>query len=328
MMTHNKKTAIVLFNLGAPTDMQSVRPFLFNLFNDPAIIRLPNPFRFLLAKLLSKQRLKEAEEIYAALGGGSPLLKNTQDQADVLQEVLGVNTKVFVVMRYWYPRASFVMDEVAQYEPDKIVLLPLYPQFSTTTTASSFKEWYRELPPQLKGVETIEIKDYPENVGFIEAIVSLIQERVRPVDFQKSRVLFSAHGLPERIVRAGDPYQSQVETTVARIVQRLGVQGLDYEICYQSRVGPLKWIGPSAEDAIERAARNQKEIIFVPVSFVSEHSETLYENDIQYKKMADNLGIEKFTRVPCVSTHPLFIEGLKDLVSGDTYSKEIKEKVA
>lgn len=316
------KTAIVLFNLGGPDTPAAVQPFLFNLFNDPAIIRIPNPFRWGLAKVISKRRAPIAREIYENLGGGSPLLPNTQAQAKALEAALtsedGDGFKVFIAMRYWHPFADETVQEVKAYKPDQILLVPLYPQFSTTTTGSSVTDWNRAAAKVGLDLPTKTLCCYPADPGFVSEVVTRLQKALDQFseDEPKPRVLFSAHGLPKKIVEAGDPYQEQVEESTAAVVDALGMPDLDWIVCYQSRVGPLEWIGPSTEDEIERAGKDKVPLIVVPIAFVSEHSETLVELDIEYRELAEKEGVPKYVRVPTVDDGPAFIEGLAARVRG------------
>ncbi|MDF3074412.1 MAG: hemH [Alphaproteobacteria bacterium] len=310
------KTAVVLFNLGGPDSLAAVKPFLFNLFNDPAIIGVPKPIRYLLAKLISSRREKKAQAIYAQMGGRSPILPQTQAQAEALQAALNAQGsdqwRCFIAMRYWNPRAAVTLQEVIQWRPDRVVLLPLYPQFSTTTTGSSLREW-RELAEHANfKPRTTAITNYPTNAGWIDAVAELARAAVGQAGRQPM-VLFSAHGLPQKIVDAGDPYQRQVERTVAALRSRLADLNFDSEICYQSRVGPLKWIGPSTEACILRAAAQKRVIVVVPVAFVSEHSETLVELDIEYRHLAEANGAPGYVRAATVQTQPAFIAELAAL---------------
>ena len=306
------KTAVVLFNLGGPDDVQAIRPFLFNLFNDPAIIRVPRVFRYLLAQLISRKRAPVAAKIYDHLGGKSPLLDNTKAQAAALQDVLGDGFETFICMRYWHPMTEAVVQDVMAYAPDRIVLLPLYPQFSTTTTASSVKKWQEIAGKQGLSVPTTTACCYPTHPDWVQAVAVKIGEKID--NFQGTRVLFSAHGLPESIVKQGDPYQWQVEQTVAAVVAALNVPDLDYQICYQSRVGPMTWIGPSTESEIERAGADKKNLVMIPIAFVSEHSETLVELDIEYRHLAEEAGVPQMIRIDTVGDHPLYIAALADVV--------------
>lgn len=308
------KVAVVLFNLGGPDSLAAVEPFLFNLFNDPAIIRLPGVFRTLLARMISKRRAPLAQEIYTKIGGRSPLLELTLEQGKALSDQLSEEWDVgcFTVMRYWHPLAKDVAQQVRRFAPDRIVLLPLYPQYSTTTTASSLKNWNEAA--RKAGIETIPshtICCYPTQKGVVDAHVDLLKQAIEK--HPHARVLFSAHGLPEKIVKAGDPYQWQVEQTVEAIISALADSGLDYQICYQSRVGPLKWIGPATDDEIRRAGAEGKALIIVPVAFVSEHSETLVELDMEYRHLSEEAGVPHYVRIPALGTHPDFIDGLAEL---------------
>ena len=310
------RRAVVLFNLGGPDSLDAVRPFLFNLFNDPAIIGAPQPMRWLLAKLVSTRRAPVAREIYAELGGKSPLLDLTRDQAGALETALrasapGDTFKVAIAMRYWRPFAEEAAREVAAFAPDEITLLPLYPQFSTTTTGSSIGDWHRAARRAGLAAPTRTVCCYPVSPAFIDAHAQAVRPHLADRDV---RVLFSAHGLPKRVIARGDPYQWQVEQTVAAIVRRLAMPGLDHVTCYQSRVGPLEWIGPSTEDEIVRAGREGKPLVVVPVAFVSEHSETLVELDIEYAGLARASGVPAYARVAALGTAPGFIAALKDAV--------------
>lgn len=310
MMT---RKAVILVNLGGPDSPQAVRPFLRNLFRDKAIIQAPFLIRFALAELISRSRNRAAQANYALMGGHSPLLAETQSQAAALQQALDSDAdhqyRVFIAMRYWHPMSRAVAQEVTDWGADEAIILPLYPQFSTTTTASSFDEWCRHY----EGRSSL-ICCYPELPGFTDTIVGKIietwEEAGRP---EPVRLLFSAHGLPEKIIAAGDPYADQIERSVA-IIGRTLPQHWEKIVCYQSRVGPLRWIGPSTEAEIGRAARDKKHILVVPIAFVSEHIETLVELDIEYRHLAEKLGALSFHRVATVRCSDLFIKALAAMV--------------
>lgn len=311
-----RKTAVVLFNLGGPDTPEAVEPFLHNLFSDPAIIRAPSVLRKILARLISKKRAPTARHIYAHIGGGSPLLEETRKQAEALERKLRASeeAKVFICMRYWHPMTEEVVAQVAEYAPDKIILLPLYPQYSTTTTASSFAAWEKESLSQGLAVPTARLCCYPTQKHFVSAHVKAIQKKFFETSSETMlRILFSAHGLPEKIVAGGDPYPWQVEQTAKAIVSLLRLPELDYVVCYQSRVGPLKWIGPSTEEEIRRAGAEKKSLMIVPIAFVSEHSETLVELDIEYKKLAEDCGVPNYTRIPALGVEEEFIDALADI---------------
>lgn len=317
-----KKVAVVLFNLGGPDSKEAIAPFLFNFFMDPNIVRLPLPFRFLLAKWISfKRTKKEAGTSYGLLGDKSPLLENSQTQAAALEKKLNESGdalfKVFISMRYWHPRASEIARYVKHWIPDKIILLPLYPQYSTTTTRSSMQEWQREAQEIYLDVLTSAVCCYPFNEGFIAASVANIHrayEKARKDGHENPRILFSAHGLPESVIKDGDPYQWQCEESAKKIAAALGIEALDWTVCYQSRVGAQKWIGPSTEDELRRAAKDGKAVIIYPHAFTQEHVETLVEIEIEYREKAHELGVPGFYRAECVGTHPAFIEGLARMV--------------
>jgi len=304
------KTAVVLFNLGGPDRPEAIQPFLKNLFSDPAIIGLPWPLRPLLAELISRRREKEARVIYGRIGGRSPLNEETAAQARKLEAGLGDDHRVFVAMRYWHPLVEDMVHEVAAWKPDRIVLLPLYPQFSTTTTGSSFGEWRRCAARAGITAPTTALCCYPVEDGLIAGHADLIEKALADAGDKPVRVLFSAHGLPEKIVKAGDPYQWQVEQTAAAVVARLGRPELDWQVCYQSRVGPLQWIGPSTDDAIRKTGADGKGAVVVPIAFVSEHSETLVELDLEYGELAHKAGCSPYIRVPALGTGERFIAGL------------------
>ncbi len=318
------RLAVVLFNLGGPDRLESVEPFLFNLFNDPAIIGLPASLRWPLAKLIARRRAPTARAIYAELGGGSPLLVETEAQAAALQRELGKQSPgddigVFIAMRYWHPFSDEAAARVKRFAADEIVLLPLYPQYSTTTSGSSLDDWRRAAAKAGLTQPTRAVCCYPAEDGFIRAhaaqIAAALQEAA---EHGRPRLLLSAHGLPKKVIAGGDPYQWQVERTCAAVAAMLaeahGVAGLDWVTCYQSRVGPLQWIGPSTEEELERAGRDGVPVVVVPIAFVSEHSETLVELDIEYRKKAREFGVPDYVRVRTLGVHKEFIAALARLV--------------
>ncbi|MGE0222861.1 MAG: ferrochelatase [Acetobacteraceae bacterium] len=314
------KVAVVLFNLGGPDSPAAIRPFLLNLFLDPAILRVPFFVRPFLARIIARARLKPATENYALLGGRSPLLELTQAQAAALEaELTDVEAKCFIAMRYWHPFSLETARAVKAWEPDEVVLLPLYPQYSTTTTGSSLTAWRAAAARAGLMVQTTALCCYPTDAAFATATAGLVRDaydRAR-AELDPSvtlRVLFSAHGLPEAIVQAGDPYQWQIEQTVTAVLAAWGQAGLDWSICYQSRATPQKWIGPSTDEAVERAGRDRVAVLVVPIAFVSEHSETLVELDIEYRDLALRSGVPGYYRVPTQNAGPAFIAALAGLV--------------
>jgi len=313
------RIAVVLFNLGGPDSPEAVQPFLFNLFNDPAIVGAPQPLRWCLATLVSHRRAPTARKIYAEIGGASPLNAETRSQAEALARALSDlgAVKVVIAMRYWHPMSDAAAAEVAAFNPDRVVLLPLYPQFSSTTTASSFAAWERAAAREGLTAPVHRICCYPTEPGFVAAHAALIEAEIAAIGAERPfRVLFSAHGLPKKIVARGDPYVWQVERTAQAIADALAARcsALDWTVCYQSRVGPLEWVGPSTADELARAGRDRVAVVLTPIAFVSEHSETLVELDIEYRRLAENAGVPLYRRAPALGTAPLFIETLAGLI--------------
>jgi protoporphyrin/coproporphyrin ferrochelatase len=320
------KTAVVLFNLGGPSKQEDIKPFLYNFFMDKNIIAAPLPVRWMIANWIAFSRGRgAAKDSYALLGYKSPLLENTKAQAHALQAALGGDHKVFTCMRYWHPMAGEVAQQVKEYAPDTIVLLPLYPQFSTTTSFSSFESWHRAAKKAGLSAPAREICCYPLDAGFIKASAGNINAAMQNAP-ANTRLLFSAHGLPKKIIDAGDPYQWQCEQSAAAIAAETGIKNLDWQICYQSRVGPLEWIGPSTETALAQAAKDGKGVVIYPHAFVSEHVETLVEIELEYREKAHHLGIPHFIRVETVGIRDAFIKGLAALVTGSAATRICPEK--
>ena len=321
-----KKLAVILFNLGGPDGPEAVEPFLRNLFTDPHIINLPSILRLPLGRLIARRRAPVARKIYDHLGGRSPIFEETRAQADALEKALcrdGLEAKAFVAMRYWHTFSRAAAQAVKAFDPDKIVLLPLYPQYSTTTTLSSLKDWGRAAKKAGLDKPTSRACCYPRDPGFVASLAAHIRQAMAGVPEHLSyRLLLSAHGLPKRTVAKGDPYPWQVEQSAAAIVSRLARPELEPVVCYQSRVGPLEWIGPSTDAEIIRAGRDGKGVIVAPIAFVSEHSETLVELDIEYRRLAHENGVPDYRRAATAGVHPDFIQGLAGLVlramEGDT----------
>jgi len=310
-----KKVAVLLMNLGGPKTQADVRGFLYNLFADRRIITLPFGVRHGLAAVIAHGRTPTAQANYRHMGGGSPILEETRAQADALQALLDTHgdmeARVFVGMRYWHPFIGAAAAEIAAYAPDEIVLLPLYPQFSSTTTLTAFEAFARAYRGPAPPAKVKRVCCYANNDRFIAAHAALIRDQLATMsDPRDYRLLFSAHGLPQKIIDAGDPYQAQVEATVARIMAQLGEH--DHVICYQSRVGRLKWLGPATDAEIRRAGVDGKSVLVVPVAFVSEHVETLVELDIEYSDLAREAGVPGYVRVPALGVHPDYIQALAE----------------
>lgn len=305
------RTAVVLFNLGGPDSSAAVKPYLFSLFHDRAILDLPEPLRWAAAKWIAHRRAPVTQQIFARIGNASPLKTNTDAQARALRAVLGEGFRVFFAMRHWHPRAGVVAAEVKAWNPAAVVLLPLYPQFSGTTTGSSLADWRRAASRVGLTAPVREVCCYPAGTGFIAALARIIsQELGRAPPGLKLRLLLSAHGLPKRVIARGDPYQWQVETTAAALRAALRRPDIEAPVCYQSRVGPLEWLGPSTEAEIARAGADRVGLVVAPIAFVSEHSETLVELDIDYRERARRAGVPFYARAPTAGTAPEFIAEL------------------
>lgn len=317
-----EKTAVILFNLGGPGSLNEVEAFLFNLFYDKAIINLPNPIRWILAKLISVKRTKIAQEIYSQIGGKSPILEETIKQAQTLGAALqNKNIKIFISMRYSFPNSKEVANQIKKYNPKNIIFLPLYPQFSTTTTGSSMEDMKKALEEiDFKG-NISKICCYHSDENFIDAHLENIKQTLKRLVSKNYRILFSAHSLPEKIIKQGDPYQWQIGQTVAKIVNKLSIKNLDYKITYQSKVTPVKWLEPNTEEEIRIASKEKKSIVIVPIAFVSEHSETLVELDIEYAKIAAENSIE-YLRVPALGASKKFIHSLAEIIKSRLFDKK------
>lgn len=321
-MTH--RHAVVLLNLGGPDSLAAVRPFLYNLFSDPDIFKFPlgAPTQKLFAWLISTRRASEAGKGYAAIGGKSPLLENTQRQAQALVQALAADGpfEVFVCMRYWHPRASAVVAELQRRGVERVLLLPLYPQYSLTTSGSSYNEFQRECERAGYRPHITLIRQWFEQPEYQRAIVeSLRRETAGFPDPDPSRieVLFSAHGLPRKIIDRGDPYEQHIRATYDAVRARLGWPHTT--LCYQSRVGPLEWLRPYTEDVIrEKAAAGTKQMLVYPIAFVSDHVETLYELGMTYAELARKKGVAHYRVCPALNSDPLLIQALRRQVLAAT----------
>jgi ferrochelatase len=316
------RIGVLLLNLGGPDKIEDVRPFLFNLFADPEIIRLPFPWlQKPLAWLISTLRAKKSQDNYLEIGGGSPLRRITEEQGTALQAQLGKvgkDAKIYIGMRYWHP---FTEEAIAQIKEDnirKLVILPLYPHFSISTSGSSFRvleEMWRN-DPALRLIDYTLIPSWYDYPGYIESMAHLITKELNKCENPDHvQIFFSAHGVPKSYVEeAGDPYQQEIEACTRAIMAKINCPN-SHTLAYQSRVGPVEWLQPYTEDALnELGAKGIKDILVVPISFVSEHIETLQEIDIEYREIAHSAGIENFYRVPALNTEPIFIEALGNLV--------------
>jgi protoporphyrin/coproporphyrin ferrochelatase len=317
------RLGVLLLNLGGPEQLSDVRPFLFNLFSDPEIIRIPiAAFQKPLAWIISTSRAKKSQANYEKIGGGSPLRRITEEQARALEAGLHAHgeedAKVYIGMRYWHPFTEDALVEIERDGIEQLVILPLYPQFSISTSGSSFraieKIWNEN--PKLQPPRYTAIADWYKEPGYLQAMSELIATEIdKCPNPDRAHLFFSAHGVPVSYVEeAGDPYQLEIEDCTKSIVQTLGRQN-EHSLAYQSKVGPIEWLQPYTEDAIvQLAAQGVTELVVVPISFVSEHIETLEEIDIEYREIAEEAGIHTFNRVPALDTNPVFIKTLVDLV--------------
>ncbi|MBD2410956.1 ferrochelatase [Nostoc calcicola FACHB-389] len=316
------RVGVLLLNLGGPDKLEDVGPFLYNLFSDPEIIRLP--FRWLqkpLAWFIATRRTRTSQENYKQIGGGSPLRRITEAQGEALKEQLGYlgqQADIYVGMRYWHPYTEEAIAQITQDNVEHLVILPLYPQFSISTSGSSFrlleKLWQEN--PKLQPIDYTVIPSWYKQPGYLQAMAELIaQELEQFPNPDDVHIFFSAHGVPKSYVEeAGDPYQQEIEECTVLIMQTLNRPN-GHTLAYQSRVGPVEWLQPYTEDALkELGAQGVKDLLVVPISFVSEHIETLQEIDIEYREVAEESGIHNFRRVPAPNTHPVFINALAELV--------------
>ncbi|WP_055076303.1 ferrochelatase [Pseudanabaena sp. 'Roaring Creek'] len=316
------RLGVLLLNLGGPDKLEDVRPFLYNLFSDPEIIRLPSPLlQAPLAWLISTLRAKKSQENYKKIGGGSPLRRITEAQGQALRSQLqqnGRDVSVYIGMRYWHPFTEEAIAQIKRDSIEELVVLPLYPQFSISTTGSSFRLLDRiwKVDPDLQKIKYTVVPSWYDNSGYLQAMANLIATELdRVKNPSTAHIFFSAHGVPvSYIEEAGDPYQKEIEACAALIVQKLN-RSNPYTLAYQSRVGPVEWLQPYTDVAIEELAQQGvKELVVVPISFVSEHIETLEEIDMEYREIAEHAGIETFARVPAPDTDPTFIQALADVV--------------
>jgi ferrochelatase len=322
-----KKVGVVLFQLGGPDSLESIEPFLYNLFCDPDIIDFPfaRIARQPLAKLIAVSRAKHVAHHYAEIGGKSPILEFTRRQAVALEKRLRQDhdARVVVAMRYWRPFTDEAIAELARHAPDEIVLLPLYPQFSKTTTGSSVNEWNRRFHPNGWSPTVHVITEFYRDPAYIDSVVSAVQNSLgqfaNPSDVD---MVFSAHSVPMSAIEKGDPYQRQIEETVDLVWARGGWPSRRH-VCYQSKVGASKWLRPSMHETIKKlAADGSKNVLVVPISFVSDHVETLHEIDIEHRAQARGLGITNYRMVPGLNDSPEFIEALAGLVENLVVQRE------
>lgn len=316
------RIGVLLFNLGGPETLADVRPFLFNLFSDPDIIRLPwRPMQKPLAWLISRLRCKKSSGYYAQIGGGSPLRRITEEQARALEQTLaanGTSARVYVGMRYWRPFLEEALDRIRRDDITHLVVLPLYPQFSLSTTGSSLNRMNALISRNGRiGSRLSVIRSWHDDPRYIAALslsISEELERFSDRDPQRTHIVFSAHSVPVRYIQEGDPYLEQTRETVRGVMAMLGGER-PHHLAFQSKVGPVKWLRPSTDETIRKLAREGvTQLLLVPISFVSEHIETLYELDILYRRVAREVGVQEYRRVAALNCRPDFIDALAALV--------------
>ncbi|MDA8390720.1 MAG: ferrochelatase [Gammaproteobacteria bacterium] len=313
------RTAVVLCNLGGPDSLAAVEPFLYNLFSDPDIFRLPlgrltqRPF----ARWLAARRRDEAARGYEAIGGASPIGAHTAAQAEALaQSLADLDIPVFVCMRYWHPLTSAVAERLQREQFERVILLPLYPQYSLATTGSAHNEFRRQCARLHYSPDVVFIGSWYQQTDYVEAVARSIEDMLDSFsepDPQAVTLLLSAHGLPRKAIERGDPYQREIEATAEAVRQRL--RWPHVRLCYQSRVGPLEWLRPYTDDVIRAEAEaGVRQMLVYPVAFVSDHVETLFELGITYAQLARQAGIREYQVAPALNVHPLLIKALESLV--------------
>jgi ferrochelatase len=315
------KIGVLLFNLGGPERLEDVKPFLYRLFSDPEIIRVQwTPLRKALAYTIATLRRKTSEGYYRQIGGGSPLRKLTEEQARALADEFksrGKDVETFVGMCTWRPFLSEALDRIEKSGVESLVILPLFPQYSVTTTGSGFSILRKliDVYPQVQKMDVQWVRSWADHPGYVDAFVQSIQRQLSGFDNpERAHILFSAHSIPESYVREGDPYLDQTQKTMELIMDRLGRRN-PYQLSFQSKIGPVKWLEPFTNDVIQQFGKQDiHDVLVVPISFVSEHIETLYELDILYKKIAKEAGVENFRRVPALNSDPAFVRALADIV--------------
>ncbi|HET56360.1 MAG TPA: ferrochelatase [Ignavibacteria bacterium] len=310
------KTAVVLFQLGGPDSISTIEPFLYNLFQDPDIFKIPIGQKF-FAKMISKRRAPKVAEEYELIGGKSPINEWTEIQRRLLEDELRKeidNVDVITAMRYWHPLTNVAAKKIEDGSYDKVVLLPLYPHNSISTVGSSFNEWKREYKGDTS--KLIYIYDFYNNEKYIKALNERIDETLErfPEEIRNDvQLVFSAHGTPISMVKKGDPYSRQIQETV-NLVMNMRNNSHEHHLCFQSKVGPVKWLEPATDQMIEKLAHNgKKHLLIIPISFVSDHVETLFELDIEYREDAEKNNIENYIVMKGLNDSPTFISALKEI---------------
>jgi len=317
-----ERIGVLLLNLGGPDRLQDVEAFLYNLFSDRQIIRL-SPFPFLqkpLARFIANRRAPKSRKAYKLIGGGSPLKKITSEQGDALEILLGrvASFRVDMAMRYWYPTSEEVLSEFGQHGITKIVALTLYPHYSLATTGSSLIDLEKAAARLPYNFDITGVESWPDQQEYVNCLVRSIRREVGKIAGQPT-VVYSAHSLPVKFIEEGDPYLDDLAKTITAIEEQTGIRG---RLCFQSRSGPVEWLAPSTPDTLAKLAeQGVKDVVMVPISFVSDHVETLYEIDIQYRELATDLGMRLY-RTESLNVEPEFIRGMAKLVIQASYDKD------
>jgi protoporphyrin/coproporphyrin ferrochelatase len=318
-VTEKKKIGVVLFQLGGPDSSDAVEPFLYNLFCDPDIIDFFGAWfaRRPLARCIARNRASVVREHYDAIGGHSPIRLLTERQARALESALAphCDAKCFIAMRYWHPLSAETAAQVNTWNAPDLVLLPMYPQYSFATTSSSLKEWKRVFHPNGNAPRAHTVESFFDHPLYVQSVAEKIALSLTHFDEpDRAHIVFSAHGLPLSLIERGDPYARQVADTVKRVMQCGGWKNA-YTLCFQSKVGRRKWLSPSLTDTIDKLVRSgEKDLLVVPIAFVTEHIETLHEINIEAREQAHKLGVEQFEMMPAVGDSPTFISALVDVV--------------
>lgn len=307
-------TGVILLNMGGPDTLDDVRPFLYNLFSDRDIIKLgPSFLQKPIAWMISRKRAPHSREIYAKIGNGSPLRAITNNQANALEQLLQDNEKIMVrvAMRYWHPRADEAIQEFVNAGVKRIIALPLYPHYTKATSGSSLTDLRTSISSLAPGTELVEIPSWPTATGYIQALADKIQSAGKLFNNEHFQLVYSAHSLPVSFIQDGDPYVDELQKTIDTLEKTTGIQG---KLCYQSRSGPVEWLSPSTDETLTALAnKGCKNILMVPISFVSDHVETLYEINMLFRDKAQELGM-RLESTESLNTDPTFISALRDLV--------------
>jgi ferrochelatase len=314
-MIMSEKTAVLLLQMGGPDSLAAVEPFLYNLFSDRDIIKIGPAFlQPFIARMIVKRRAPKSAANYRDIGGKSPLRELTEKQATELEKLLGADFRCFVAMRYWKPFTDEALNSIRMEGIQRIIALSLYPHYSRATSGSSFNELERCLSGLKARPDISYVRQFFDHPLYIKALAEKIEQGLSGFpDRSRVQIFFSAHSLPQSFIAEGDPYLDHIQATVRLVMERF--EGVAHHLAFQSRAGPVKWLEPSTQDKLkELAGQGHREVLMVPLSFVSDHIETLHEIDIEYREEAHKLGITDFRRMESLNSSPTFIRCLAELV--------------